>query len=198
MKQRTQTGFTLYELLTTMLVVGVVLALGVPNMQAFRQNSSMTSTANDLHSSLHLARSEASRSKSNISVCASANSAAATPVCGGELEAGWVVFEDTDGDIVIDAGEPIIKRFGPTPTDIVINTPGPDDYFSFASTGIGRTPTTGPFAGTPPLATAVLCDDRLNGNGGSGRSTARVLVITPLGRATVLADKAQVTFHGGC
>lgn len=198
MRQRTQTGFTLYELLTTLLVVGVVLALGVPNMLSFRQNSSMTSTANDLHSSLHLARSEASRAKSNISICASADSTAATPTCGGELEAGWVVFEDTDGDIVIDAGEPIIKRFGPVPADIVINTPGPDDYFSFASTGIGRTPAAGPFAGTPPLATAVLCDSRGNANGASGRSTARVLVITPLGRATILADKSQVTFHGGC
>tara|TARA_R110000782_G_scaffold263362_1_gene355974 strand:- start:203 stop:799 length:597 start_codon:yes stop_codon:yes gene_type:complete len=198
MKQRTQTGFTLYELLTTLLVVGVVLALGVPNMQAFRLNSSMTSTANDLHSSFHLARSEASRSKTNISICASADSAVAVPTCGGELEAGWVVFEDRDGDIVIDAGEPIIKRFGPVQQDIVINTTGPDDYFSFASTGIGRTPTAGPFAGTPPLDVAVMCDDRGNITGAGGRSTARVLVVTPLGRATILSEEAQVTFHGGC
>ncbi len=198
MKQRTQTGFTLYELLTTLLVVGVVLSLSVPNMQAFRLNSSMTSTANDLHSSFHLARSEASRSKTNISICASADSTAAVPTCGGELEAGWVVFEDRDGDIVIDAGEPIIKRFGPIQQDIAITTTGPDDYFSFASTGIGRTPTAGPFAGTPPLDVAVLCDARGNITGAGGRSTARVLVVTPLGRATILSEEAQVTFHGGC
>lgn len=198
MKQTTQTGFTLYELLTTMLIVGVVLALGVPNMQAFRQNSSMTSTANDLHSSFHLARSEASRAKTNISICASADSEAAVPTCGGELEAGWVVFEDTDGDIVIDAGEAIIRRFGPIRADIVINTPGPDDYYSFASTGIGRTPTVGPLAGTPPLSVAMMCDVRGNSTAAGGRSAARVLVVTPLGRATILSEEAQVTFHGGC
>ena len=177
-----------------MLVVGVVLALGVPNMQSFRQNSRMTSTANDLHSAFHLARSEATRAKSNITICASANSLVALPTCGGELEAGWVVFEDTDGDIVIDVGEPIIRQFGPIEPDIVINTPGPDDYFSFASTGLGR----GTVLANAPISTAMLCDTRGNVTGGGGKSTARVLVVTPLGRATVLASEAQVAFHGGC
>jgi type IV fimbrial biogenesis protein FimT len=194
MKNRTQTGFTLYELLTTILIVGVVLAIGIPNMQSFRQNSRMIATANDLHSSFHLARSEASRAKNNITICASANSMAALPVCGGELEAGWVVFEDRDGDIVVDAGEPILRRFPPIDSSIVINTVGPDDYFSYASTGLGR----GNVNGTPPLATMILCDERGNIRGGGGKSTARVLVVTPLGRATVLADEAQVAFHGGC
>lgn len=194
MKIKTQAGFTLFELLTTMLIVGTVLAFGVPNMQSFRQNSTMTATANDLHSSFHLARSEASRSKNNITICASADSAAALPTCGGELEAGWVVFEDRDGDIVIDAGEPIVRRYPAMDNGIVVDTTGPDDYFSYASTGLGR----GNVNGTPPLAAMVLCDDRGNIRGGGGKSTARVLVVTPLGRATVLADEGQVTFHGGC
>jgi type IV fimbrial biogenesis protein FimT len=194
MKNRTQTGFTLYELLTTVVIVGVILAIGIPNMSSFRQNSRMTATANDLHSSFHLARSESSRAKTNITICASANSLAALPVCGGELEAGWVVFEDRDGDIIVDAGEPIIRRFPAVNEGIFITTTGPDDYFSYASTGLGR----GNVNGTPPLATMMLCDVRGNVTGGGGKSTARVLVVTPLGRATVLADEAQVAFHGGC
>jgi len=194
MNRRTQAGFTLYELLTTLAVVGVILALGVPNMASFRQNSRMTATANDLHSSFHLARSEASRAKTSITICASADSMAALPTCGGELEAGWVVFEDRDGDIVVDAGEPILRRFPAVNEGIVITTAGPDDYFSYASTGLGR----GNVNGTPPLATMMLCDVRGNVRGGGGKSTARVVVVTPLGRATVLADEAQVAFHGGC
>lgn len=194
MKNRTQAGFTLYELLTTMLIVGVVLSLGIPNMQSFRQNSRMTAAANDLHSSFHLARSEASRAKIPITICASADSMAANPTCGGELEAGWIIFEDRDGDINVDGGEPILRRFPAVTAGIVINTTGPDDYFSFASTGLGR----GNVNGTPPLAVMVLCDDRGNVRGGGGKSTARVLVVTPLGRASVLADEGQVAFHGGC
>jgi type IV fimbrial biogenesis protein FimT len=195
MKTKSQTGFTLYELLTTLLIVGVVLTLGIPNMQSFRQNSRMTAAANDLHSSFHLARSEASRAKVPITICASADSMTGNPpTCGGELEAGWIVFEDRDGDIVVDAGEPVLRRFPAVTDDIVINTVGPDDYFSFAATGLGR----GNVTGAPALATMVLCDPRGNVRGGGGKSTARVLIVTPLGRATVLADEAQVTFHGGC
>jgi len=197
MKNRTQTGFTLYELLTTMLIVGVVLAYGVPNMQSFRQNSRMTAAANDLHSSFHLARTEAARAKVPITICASADSMVALPTlptCGGELEAGWVVFEDQDGDIVVDAGEPILRRFPPIGNGIAVNTTGPDDYFSYASTGLGR----GQIIASPPLASMMLCDPRGNITGGGGKSTARVLIVTPLGRATVLADESQVAFHGGC
>ena len=163
-------------------------------MQSFRQNSRMTATANDLHSSFHLARSEAARAKTSITICATADSTLVIPVCGGELEAGWIVFEDRNGDIFVDANEPVLRRYPAVAGAIVVNTVGPDDYFSFASTGLGR----GNVTGTPPLATMVLCDDRGNIRGGSGRSTARVLVVTPLGRAAVLADEGQVTFHGGC
>ncbi len=194
MKNRTQTGFTLYELLTTMLIVGVVLAIGVPNMQSFRQNSRMTATANDLHSSFHLARGESARAKTNITICATADSTIAVPVCGGELEAGWVVFEDRDGDIVVDAGEPVLRRFPAVAGAIDVKTVGPDDYFSFASTGLGR----GNILASPALSTMVLCDDRGNIRGGGGKSTARVLVVTPLGRAAVLADEAQIAAKGGC
>jgi type IV fimbrial biogenesis protein FimT len=63
MNKKTQYGFTLYELLITVLIVGVVLTFGVPNMLQFNQNGRMTSTANDLHSSFHLARSESGRAK---------------------------------------------------------------------------------------------------------------------------------------
>jgi type IV fimbrial biogenesis protein FimT len=194
MKNRTQTGFTLYELLTTMLIVGVVMAIGVPNMQSFRQNSRITATANDLHSSFHLARSEATRSKTNITICASVDSMEASPTCGGEFEAGWVVFMDSNADMTIDAGEAILRRFPAVPVDIAINTAGPDDYFMFASTGLGRRDT----ANTVPVSVMVMCDSRGNVTGGGGKSTARVVVVTPLGRAAVLGDEAQITAQGGC
>ena len=194
MKNRTQTGFTLYELLTTMLIVGVVLAIGVPNMQSFRQNSRMTATANDLHSSFHLARSEAARAKNNISICATADSSLATPVCGGEFEAGWVVFEDRDADLVVDVGEPVLRRYPAVNADIAIDTAGPNDYFMYSSTGLGRRD----MANAVPVSVMVMCDSRGNIIGGGGKSTARVVVVTPLGRAAVLADKAQVTDKGGC
>lgn len=194
MKKRIQSGFTLYELMVTLLIVGIVLSFGIPNMTAFRQNARMTSTANDLHSSFHLARSEAARAKTNITICASTDSMADPPSCSGEFEDGWIVFQDDDGDIIVDAGEAILHRFPERHESLNINTTGMGDYFSYAATGLGR----GNVTGTPPVTTAVICDSRGNITAAGGRSSARVLVITPLGRATVLRDKDQVTFHGGC
>ena len=193
MKISTQTGFTLYELLTTLLIVGIVLSLGIPNMQSFRQNGRMTSAANDLHSSFHLARSEASRSKTNITICASANSMAAAPTCGGELEAGWIIFEDRNFDIAVNGDDAVLRRFPAVTAGINIKTDGPDDYFMYAPTGLGRE-----VIGKSPVDVMVLCDERGNVRGGGGKSTARVLVVTPLGRATVLADESQVSDQGGC
>ncbi len=194
MNKKTQQGFTLYELLTTVLIVGVILALGVPNMGTFRQNSRMSATANDLHSSFHLARSTASRSKNTVTICASDDSMTATPSCNGQFEDGWIVFADDDGDIAVDVGEDVLMRFPAVNADITINSGGNDDYFSFNGAGQGR----GNVTGNAPVATLVMCDSRGNATASGGRSAARVLVVTPMGRATVLRDKDQVTFHGGC
>ena len=91
MNKRTQTGFTLYELLTTLLIVGVILTIGIPNLTEFRQNSRMTSTANDLHAAFHLARTEATRAKENITICASANSMDDPGAdCGGTWDQGYI------------------------------------------------------------------------------------------------------------
>ncbi len=177
-----------------MLIVGVVLAIGIPNMRDFRQNGRMTSTANDLHSSFHQARSEAARAKTNITICASADSTLAVPVCGGQFEAGWVMFEDNDANMTVNGGDVVLKRYPPVANGVVITTAGPNDYFMYSSTGLGRTET----GGQLPVATMILCDDRGNVVGPGGRSAARVVVVTPLGRATVLRDIDQVAAQGGC
>lgn len=181
-------GFTIYELLITLLIIGVVLTLGIPNLSAFTQNSRISSTVNDLHSSFMLARSEAARSKANITICASDNSMAADAACdaGGNMDEGWIIFVDLDGDIQRDAGnnENILRRHPPVPDAIDITTNPGASYFSFAPSGLGR----GDVDGNAALQTALLCDDRGNVMAAGGWSAARYLVVTPIGRATVIRD----------
>jgi len=207
MNKRTQSGFTLYELMVTLTIVGIVLSVGIPSMGQFRQNSRMVSTANDLHSSFYLARSEAARAKTFITICASSESMdVELPFCDPdeEFEDGWIVFVDdnlngvvdaSDGNILVDNGETVLRRFPARHESLTIDTTGMGDYFSYAATGLGRGQV---LALPPPVTTAVICDVRGNTTASGGRSAARVLVITPLGRATVLRDVAQVTRHGGC
>lgn len=189
MDKRKQHGFTLYELLVTVLIVGVVLALGVPNMQAFTQNSRMTSTANDMHAAFHLARSESSRAKTNITVCASANSMTAAANCGGTWDQGFIVFVDVDGDINRNGANETVLRAHPAIADGVSLAVADDaTYFSYSSTGLGR-PNVG---GNPAVSQVVMCDKRGNVVAAGGSSASRLFVATPLGRATIFRDVALV------
>ncbi|MGH8222089.1 MAG: GspH/FimT family pseudopilin [Woeseiaceae bacterium] len=194
MNSRDMSGFTLYELLITVLVIGVVLTLGVPNFQEFARNSRMAGTANDLHSSFHLARSEAARSKSNITICASADPSGAALCDGASFNDGWIVFVDTDGDINrAGAGESVLRAHPPVPELINIIPDNGATYFSFAPTGLGRGDVDG-----PSFLTATLCDDRGSAIAAGGSSAARRIVVTPIGRATVIRDKVIIDAAGGC
>ncbi len=196
MSRATQRGFTVYELLITMLVIGIILSIGVPSMSDFTRNSRISGTANDLHASFALARSEAARSKSNITICASANSMDATAACGGAtFDDGWIIFIDLNGDLTRGGGDENILRAHPAiPAGIDIATNDGADYFGFAPSGLGR----GDVGGDPAVSRARICDDRGNIVAAGGNSAARILVVTPIGRATVLRDVAQIDAAGGC
>lgn len=195
MTDRYQSGFTLYELLITMLVVGIVLTVGIPSFSDFTRSSRITGTANDLHASFHLGRSEAARSKSNVTICASANSMDAAASCGGTFDDGWIIFVDLNGDIQrAGAGENVLRRHPPVPDAIDIVTNAGANYFGFAPTGLGR----GDVGGVPAVQTARICDGRGNVVAAGGNSAARFLVVTPIGRANVLRDVAQIAAAGGC
>ena len=131
MNLRYQHGFTLWELLITLLVAGILIGIGVPNVMEFQRNSAMTTAANQLLTGLIMARTEAVKRQSPVGVCLSANPTAATPTCSPNAVAdatnlGFVVWVDennnfdangariltdaTDGNGVVDANELVLMR----------------------------------------------------------------------------------------
>ena len=192
-KRRVQ-GFTLYELLITVVIVGIVLGFGIPNFRAFTQNSRMAAATNDMLGTFHLARSEAARSKQNVSICASTDPLAAVPSCGGTFEDGWIVFVDPDGDVEFDAGEILLRSYPALPDAITVTNTGQGGYFAFGPSGQSR----GAVLAQPPTTTAVFCDARGNAPTTAENSAARVLRVLPIGRATILRTVAQVSTYGGC
>ncbi|MDH3532227.1 MAG: GspH/FimT family pseudopilin [Gammaproteobacteria bacterium] len=189
MKKRAQTGFTLYELLITLAIVGIVLVFGIPNLTQFTRNSRITSTANDLHAAFQLARTEAARAKTNITICASANSMAAAADCGGTWEQGFIVFVDTDFDKVRDApAETVLRRQPRAPDGVSLAIADDADYFMYASTGLGRRDA----GDSTPLSRVIVCDQRGTVETSKDFSAARLFVATPLGRATVVRDYTTV------
>ena len=89
-----ESGFTLVELLVTIIVATVLLATGVPAFKDFIKNNRVTAQTNDLISTIQLARSEALKRGSNMVICASDDKTTCT---GKDTWAdGWIVFSDFD------------------------------------------------------------------------------------------------------
>ena len=186
---RLQAGFTLYELLITVIIVGVVLSYGISNMSDFTRNNRMTATANDLHAAFHLARSESARARSNVTICASADPMGAGANCGGTWDQGYIVFLDTDGDLLrAGATETILRRHDVAETGVTLNFEGGATYFSYSQNGQGR----GDVGGLPAVSRVVMCDKRGNIVGAGGNSAARLFVVTPMGRGTIVRDIPRI------
>jgi type IV fimbrial biogenesis protein FimT len=65
-------GFTLLELLITLLLVGIVAAWGLPNFQALGERTAQTSEVNRLQSIFSLARNTAISQRRQITLCPAA------------------------------------------------------------------------------------------------------------------------------
>ena len=104
--KRTQ-GFTLVELLVTLLVATLLLTLGVPAMRDFVLDGRIVAATNNFVTSVNLARATAIKQQRNAQICVSTTWNNSPPTCTGGTNwtDGWVVWVDQDADTVLDANE---------------------------------------------------------------------------------------------
>ena len=105
MSKRRITGFTLLELMVTIAIAAILLAIALPSFQGTIRSNRVATAANELLASLSLARSEAISNTRGAGVCTSTVGAA----CDGDWNSGWLVWADTNGDGALDAGETIVR-----------------------------------------------------------------------------------------
>jgi type IV fimbrial biogenesis protein FimT len=72
-QQGSSSGFTLVELLVTIAVVGIVTVVAVPSVQNLINANRLAASAEDLSAALQLARSEANRRNTVVTICATSN-----------------------------------------------------------------------------------------------------------------------------
>ncbi|SED42039.1 type IV fimbrial biogenesis protein FimT [Pseudomonas anguilliseptica] len=85
-------GFTLVELMITIAVAGVLLAIAVPSFTDLIRNNRSQAAANELVSAFNAARAEAVKRGRRVSLCPSVNG---TSCSGTAWQSGWIVFVDT-------------------------------------------------------------------------------------------------------
>jgi type IV fimbrial biogenesis protein FimT len=105
MSRRQVAGFTLLELMVTISIMAILLAVALPSFQGSLRSNRLATTSNELLASLSLARSEGIRSTRGGGVCASANGTS----CGADWNQGWMVWTEKDGDGVYDNDETVVR-----------------------------------------------------------------------------------------
>lgn len=87
-------GFTLVEMLVTLAIVSILLAVGVPSLTQFLADQAAASNANEFAESLRFARTEAMKRGNQVTMCATENPTDDLPTCSGKNSwaEGWVIL----------------------------------------------------------------------------------------------------------
>lgn len=103
---RRQAGFTLIELLITISVVGLLVAVAVPNFKTTIQNNRLVSQGNDLLGAFLYARSQAISLSKTVTVCASSDGAS----CSTDWSQGWIICQEAAAATTDCSGSSTILR----------------------------------------------------------------------------------------
>ncbi|MCS6946644.1 MAG: GspH/FimT family pseudopilin [Steroidobacteraceae bacterium] len=179
-------GFTLGELMMTLAVAAVVVAIGAPSFREFQRNNRLTAAANDFLTSLQLARTEAIKRQRTVAVCASSAPGSPAAVCNAGDFRGWIVFEDRDGNCQRAANEPLTGTGGPL--DPAIANAADGACAAFSPTGFAVA-----VGGVPRLTRILFCDERgLQNQAGTALSAARGIAIANTGRGQIVRDPVAI------
>jgi prepilin-type N-terminal cleavage/methylation domain-containing protein len=153
-----QSGFTLMELLITVVCGGILLALAVPAFHTFMQNDQLWTAQSQLVMSLNAARSEAIKQDvtNAVQVCASADG----KTCGGgNWSLGWIAINQADL-----ANPVVIQSVGAAPTGTTVTEKTGNTVVTFLPNGTAN-----------QVMEFRICDAR-------GGTQARYLQVNSMGR----------------
>lgn len=162
---RPQRGFTLIELMVTVAVAVIMLAVAVPGFKDITRSNKLSTNVNTFVLALRLARSEGIKS-GGATLCASNNQ---TSCAGGDWTRGWILFSDFDLDGTLDAGESIVRVSDAMPAGATLPTASATTV-TYAGTGFLNP------AGTS--LTFVFCGGR------TGTGAGRTVAVNRTGRPT--------------
>lgn len=119
----TNRGFTLIELVVTIVIAGILMAIAVPNLRLFVEKNRVKLAVGELVTGLNYARSEATKRRFPISVCARATDSSCAG-SGTSWNNGWLMFTDADGNGAYETanGNEILRVMNSLPTNVTLES----------------------------------------------------------------------------
>lgn len=106
----TSRGFSLIELMITIAVAAIIMALAAPSFTNLLNDNRVSSETSDFIGDLALARSEALTRGARVTLCPSTTGTGCTATA---WNLGRIIFVDLDQDGTVDVGEPVLRVSGP-------------------------------------------------------------------------------------
>jgi type IV fimbrial biogenesis protein FimT len=110
---RSHLGFTLLELIVTVLMLSILLGIAAPNVYSLIENNRATAAANKLVASLNGARTNAVSRRRNVTVCTSGNGATCRTGADADYKnwhGGWLTKLDATGE-VLEVADGLVSTF---------------------------------------------------------------------------------------
>jgi len=178
--RKNSSGFSLLELMVAVAIGALIMTMAVPSFRNSINNQRMTTATNELVMALTLAKSEAIKRVSYVTVCASTNG---TSCAGNDTSwnEGWIIFANSGTTTigVLDGTDELIRVHSGLHEDLSVATLGNvESFVSFRPSGTLGTNASN-LAGT-----LTTCDKR-------GASSATAILMQPSGRWQVSHDEAH-------
>lgn len=170
------TGFTLFELMITIAIAGILVGVAIPSFTFIITSNRLTAYANELVTALNLARNEAVKRGMSVTVRKVDDNSSTNKGAGANWEDGWDVFTDADSDGNFEAGDVLIRTYDPLKFSYTLRGNNFSNFIRFTSSG--QSNTNGSF---------VICDNS-DGNDVPEANTSRLIIVNSVGRGRMGLD----------
>ncbi len=142
------------ELIITVSIAAILIAVAVPTFTNVIKDNRLTSHLNDFIAAANLARSEAMKSGSRVTLCPKDTAGTG---CTTNWENGWIIFKDENANAAVDGTETALRvHEALMGSSMALRGSGDTNkYLSFNSQGLAKTS-----AGATLSGEMILCDDR--------------------------------------